>query len=636
MRRIVVSMGAIGALCLSALIYAAAPATAVVDAAMQGNRDAVRALLKEGADVNTALGDGMTALHYAALKHDVELAKMLLYAGANVKATTRIGGYTPLLVASRDGDVPMIDALLAGGADAGAATTNGTTALMFAAASGRVEAVKALVAHGADVNAKEPVKGETALTFAAANGRADVIRELTAHGADVRVRTKVQDLSAFAKEELQAFAALRGAQQGGRGGRGEAAPAPKPSAETKPGAGTKPAAEVSPAAETKAAAETKPAAQTKPAAEAKPAADPKAAAAATPAAPAGRGRGRGADPLKQIPGLERQFNYTELVGHWGGLSPLHLAARQGELEAVQALVEAGADVNQPGAGDHVTPMLIAIINGHFDLASYLLERGADPNLAQDNGVTPLYAVVNCQWSDKALYPQPRAYEQQKRSYLQLMEALIRKGANVNARLTKKVWYSQYDFDQSGVDETGATPFWRAAYADDIDAMKLLVKYGADPTIPTIRTPGRVRTGDSVREAEDVSGMAPVPVGGPGVPPLLAAAGAGYGEGFAANHHHHAATGMLAAVKYLVEDLHLDPAVRDHEGNNAIHDAAARGDVEMIKYLVSKGVDVKAVNREGKTTADMANGPVQRVNPWPEALALLESLGAKNNHKCVSC
>jgi len=121
-----------------------------------------------------------------------------------------------------------------------------------------------------------------------------------------------------------------------------------------------------------------------------------------------------------------------------------------------------------------------------------------------------------------------------------------------------------------------------------------------------------------------------------VPALLAAAGAGYGEGLAANHHRYAPSGMLAAVKYMIEELHLDPNVRDHEGNNAIHDAAARGDVEMIKYLVSKGVDVKVVNREGKTTADMANGPVQRINPWPEALALLETLGAKNNHKCVSC
>ncbi len=213
MRRIVIAAGSIAALVCSALIYAAGPSS-VVDAAMQGNKDAVRALLKDGADVNTALGDGMTALHYAAIRHDVELAKMLLYAGANVKATTRIGGYSPLLVAARDGDVAMIGTLLDGGADANASTTNGTTALMFASAAGRVDAVKTLIAHGAKVNAMEPVKGETALTFAAANGRTDVIRELTAPGADVSVRTKVMDLSAFAREERLALAALRGGQQG--------------------------------------------------------------------------------------------------------------------------------------------------------------------------------------------------------------------------------------------------------------------------------------------------------------------------------------------------------------------------------------------------------------------------------------
>ena len=612
MRRTLITSGAIGALFLSALMHAAPPTGSVADAVMQGNKDAVRALLKDGADVNTALGDGMTALHYAASKHDLEMAKILLYAGANVKATTRIGGYTPLLIASRDGDAPMIETLLASGADANSATTNGTTALMLASAAGHVDAVKALLAKNANINAKESVKGETPIAFAAAFGRADVIRELAARGADVNLRTKVQDLSAFAKEELERLIAERQQQGGGTRGRGEPA-------ETKETKDTKPAADAS-----KAAVESKDA-------------KPVAATGQTTEAQRGRGgRGRGVDPTKQVPGLERQYNYTELVGYWGGLSPLHLAARQGHVDAVKALVDAGADLNQPTSGDHVTPMLIATINGQFDLAKQLLDRGADPNLAQDNGVTPLYATLNVQWAAKALYPQPRAYEQQKTSYLQFMEALLQKGANPNARLTKKVWYSQYDFDQSGVDETGATPFWRAAYSSDIDAMKLLVKWGADPAIPTIRTPGRVRTGDAVREAEDVSGVPPVPVGGPGVPALLAAAGAGYGEGLAANHHRYAPSGMLAAVKYMIEELHLDPNVRDHEGNNAIHDAAARGDVEMIKYLVSKGVDVKVVNREGKTTADMANGPVQRINPWPEALALLETLGAKNNHKCVSC
>ena len=82
--------------------------------------------------------------------------------------------------------------------------------------------------------------------------------------------------------------------------------------------------------------------------------------------------------------------------------------------------------------------------------------------------------------------------------------------------------------------------------------------------------------------------------------------------------------MLPAVKYLVEELHVDVNARDHDGNTALHHAAARGDNEMIQYLVSKGADVTAVNREGQTTADMANGPVQRMQPFPETIKLLES------------
>jgi ankyrin repeat protein len=562
-------LGALAAVPLAGMISAAAPAggDAVVEAAMSGNRDAVRTLLKDGADVNTAQADGMTALHWAAQKGDVELAKVLLYASANVRATTRIGGYTPLLIASRNGDAAMIETLVGAGADANNATTNGTTALMLAAAAGKVDAVKMLLAKGANVNAKENVKGETALTFAAAYGRTDVVRELTAHKADVSATTKVQDLASFAKEEQERLIAERGGLQG-RGGR------------------------------------------------------------------AGEGRG---PQGPQVAGVNRQYNYTELVAYWGGMSALHLAARQGYSEVASALLDAGADVNQRTTGDQSTPLLVAIINGHFDLAKQLLDKGADPNLAQlNNGVTPLYAALNCEWSDKALYPQPRAFEQQKTTYLDLMRALLDKGAEPNARLTRKVWYAQYDFDQSGVDETGATPFFRAAYAADVDGMKLLLQYGADPYIRTMRTPGRVRTGDVTREVTDVSPLAPVPPGGPAITALLAASGEGYGEGFAANHHHHAPAGMLPAVKFLIEEVGLDVNAKDHDGNTAVHNAAARGDNEMILYLVSKGADVKQVNREGKTTVDMANGPVQRISPFPETIKLLEGMGAKNNHKCVSC
>src|SRR5262249_36055613 len=153
-------------------------------------------------------------------------------------------------------------------------------------------------------------------------------------------------------------------------------------------------------------------------------------------------------------------------------------------------------------------------------------------------------------------------------------------------------------------------------------------------IPTIKPAERPETGDvGRREVRDVSGLAPIPYGGPGVPPLLAAAGVGYREGVARNSHPPAPGGVLPAGKDLVEELGADVNARDHEGNTAVHHAASRGDTEMIRYLVSKGADVKAVNREGQTTVDMANGPVQRVQPWPDTIKYLESLGAKNNHKC---
>ncbi|MGH9410578.1 MAG: ankyrin repeat domain-containing protein, partial [Vicinamibacterales bacterium] len=347
------------------------------------------------------------------------------------------------------------------------------------------------------------------------------------------------------------------------------------------------------------------------------------------------GRGRGA---AGVAGVTRQFTYAELVNAQGGLTPLLFSARQGDAAGAVALIEAGADINRVSGGDHTSPLLMAIINGDFDLASTLLDRGADPRLASENGVTPLYAVLNMQWAPMSLYPQPRAYLQQKISYLDLMSKLLDKGADVNARLKMKVWYSEYNFPLSGVDEIGATAFWRAAYAGDVDGMKLLVARGADPNIPTMKPAGRPRTGDAGgnETLNDVSGLPPVPTGGPGVPPLLAAAGAGFGEGFAGNSHHQAPEGWLPAVQYLVDVLHVNVNARDHEGNTALHDAAARGDNEMIQFLVSKGADPKALNRAGETTADMANSPVSRVEPFPETIALLEKLGAKNNHHCKAC
>ncbi len=580
-------------------------AAPVADAAMNGDRAAVKTLLQQGGDVNAAQGDGMTALHWAAMKNDAELAQMLVYAGANVKATTRLGGNTPLIIAARNGNAGVVQALLKAGADAKTATSTGTTPLMLASASGNVDAVKALLAAGAEVDAKESSMQQTALMFAAANSRVDVMKALLAAGASVKAQSKVVNLATLSSPEEEFFRQQfqQQQQQGQQGG----APAAAPVA----GAAARPAGA--------------------------PAGAPAAGAPAAAPAQGGGGGGRRGDPFAGKAGVDRNFRYNELVGWQGGMTPLLFAVRQGSAEAVQVLLDAGADINQVSGGDKSSPLVLAIANGHFDVALSLLAKGANPNLASENGVTPLYGVLNVQWAPKALYPQPRSYLQQKATYLETMKALLDKGADPNVRLKFKVWYSGYNFDLSGVDEIGATPFWRAAYASDIEAMRMLVKYGADPSIPTTKPAGRPRVGDAgVRESGDVSGLPQIPIGGPGVTPLQAAAGVGYGEGFAANSHRYAPTGMLAAVKYLVEELGADVNVADHEGNTALHQAAARGDVPMIEYLVSKGADVTRVNREGQTTADMANGPVQRTQPYPEALKLLEKLGSKNNHKCVSC
>ena len=576
------SLSALAALMLTALVYGAADAPATIaEAAMARDGDTVRRLLKQGADVNAAQGDGMTALHWAAMNGDAALAETLLYAGANPRATTRLGGYTALHLASQTGARAVVDTRAARGADVNARATTGATPLMLAATSGNIDALQALIDRGADVNAAESANGETALMFGAAANRADAVRLLLKHGAKADLTSTVVDLTLLTAPEDKLQQEIRDAQN---------AKSAKAGGDSGSAAG---------AAQTRAVSRGTPAAGT-------------------------------------VAGVTRAYTYNELIGKQGGLSALHFAARQGALQTVKALVEAGAAVNQLSPADATSPLLIATINGHFDTAKALLDLGADPNLASEAGMAPLYAVLNVEWAPKMFYPQPRAYLQQQIGYLDLVRALLDKGADPNQRLRKKIWYTQYNFDLLRIDESGATPFWRAAYASDVEAMKLLYSYGADPSMPTTKPAGRTRIGDNERETRETSTLPPVPVGGPGIPPLLAAAGPGYGEGFAANAHRFAPGGMLAAVKFLVEELGADVNATDGEGNTAVHNAASRGDNEMINYLVSKGADVKRVNRSGQTTVDMANGPAQRTQPYPETIKLLEGMGAKNNHKCVSC
>ncbi|MCE2423339.1 MAG: ankyrin repeat domain-containing protein [Gemmatimonadetes bacterium] len=631
----------------------------VADAAMRGDTEELRELLQNGADANAAQGDGMTALHWAAERGDMEAARMLRHAGANVSAVTRIGGYAPVHLAARRGSADVLKLLLDAGADPNAITSNsGATALHFAAGSGSGAATEVLLAYGAEPSARESAWGQTPLMFAAAAGRVETIQALLDAGADPDEASWVVNLEkqseldrAVRDREAAVLDALTG---------GDREPTPS---------------------ELQAAVR------------------------------AGRQvYTEGLPEEEEEEADERRNSTPPSIEQLGGLTPLLHAVREGHGEAAVALLDGGADADRASDADGTTPMVMAAINGEFDLVAMLLNRGADPNLVSKlNGVSPLWAVINSRWQPRTRFPQPQQRMRQQHSYLDLVEQLLKAGADPNHRINRHPWYMVYtgcgNRNCGLVDTNGATAFFRAAYATDVPAMRLLVSYGADPDIPTRAPPRRQRLSpdeflrqqalnqlrdssyveleeadllellmdvreslqeedrdqfsdrvlrkfsedtrqklivaadraDSVRAAQpDQSGLPPVQAGGPGVFPIHAASGVGYGEGFAGNAHRHAPDAWMPAVRYLVEELGADVNGRDHNGYTAMHNAASRGDDEMIMYLVEMGGDVTVVSRRGQTTADMANGPVQRVSPFPETVALLESLGSHNNDNCLSC
>jgi ankyrin repeat protein len=639
--RQILTLTLLSALILVSALALAAPADSpVADAAMRGDIKTVRALLQQGADVNAARPDGMTALHWAAEKNDAELADMILYAGGNPKAVTRIGAYTPLHVASRQGSIAVVEKLLKAGADVNVRTTNsGVSALHLAAASGNAPLVNLLLDNGAQINAWENESGQTALIFAAASNRVEAVKTLLKRGADPRIAARVVDIPSDGR-----FAAAARARQT------QVLQSFGVKENETPSAAAVQAAVLA-ARELYLSKEIPPPAR--------------GGAGGDDAGGRGGRGGRGGGGGQQGQGDDGRLPPLSAKG---GLTPLHHAARQGHIETVVALLDGKADINQLTGGDQTSPLLMAIINAQFDVAMKLIERGADTNLAAGNsGIAPLWATVNAEWQPRTRFPQPQEHGLQKATYLDVMEALLKAGAKPDTRTNVHPWYMVYTGCGNGncglEDTQGSTAFWRAAYATDVAAMKLLVKYGADPNIPTKSAGPRQGFGGGggpeVPEPDaptplqpvapglwpatairglgpDPSGLPQVPAGGPAVYPIQAAAGVGYGEGFAGNAHRHAPDAWLAAVKYLVEELKADVNSRDADGYTALHHAAARGDNELILWLVSKGADVTVVSRRGQTVADMANGPVSRVSPFPETVALLEKLGSKNSHKCITC
>ena len=646
------------ALSVPAILVASAAESPVADAAMREDINTVRALLREGADVNAAQGDGMTALHWSALTDDVTTMEVLLYAGAVVEPMTRLGGYTPLHLAAMQGNGDAVARLLEAGSNGERITDTGVSPLHLAAQAGQLAPISALISAGVHVDARDQYLERTPLHFATAHNRLEAIATLVAAGADVGAVTKVTDYPAKSRADSAARSTRNRIK--------DAAKSPEERTDFRERfdgfipAGSQASAD--PTLDSKKAAEKTddPPADGQKSAE-KHTDDPPtsggtAAGATTPPDPddptgtprsGGAGRGNRSRPTRSDPNAPRALSGTDQIGTQGAFTALHYAVRDGRSEAALMLLEAGADINHRTA-DESSPLLLATINGNYDLSKELLARGADPNYVSDDGVGPLFAAINQEWHLRTWYPQPTANEQQEISYLDLMRLLLEAGADVNARTTTHVWYAAYNAGRMGVDFSGATTFWRAAYSLDVDAMKLLVEFGADPNISTLSYGNRTRRNfgsqpfpgqqdpEDTEEETDPSGLPPSKAGDPAVHPLHAAAGVGFGTSRVGQQHRHVPDGWFNAVEYLVDELGVDVNVRSHDGFSAMHNAASRGDNEVIMFLLERGADATFVSRRGQTTIDMANGPQQRVQPFFETIALLERFGAIYNNNCISC
>jgi len=580
----------------------AASRSEIADAVMKGDRTAVRTLLQRKADVNAPQVDGATALHWAVYRDDLETANVLIRAGAKPDVANR-EGVTPLAMASLYGNAAMIETLLKAGADAKQRGPNGETVLMLAARNGSPQAIKLLFAAGADVNAKEKLRGTTALMWAVDQKHPAAVKVLVELGADVsarsgpaglprnymapRVRTDAVDSAArrYAaaaaagrtyQEQLEWEAAngmkislgFRGTLNAG-GARVEtnatAPPGPPP--------GQNAAGSASPAP-------------------------------AAPAPPPDAPERENAPALENAD--EADVIVAGLVGAGGGgLTAMVLAARENDVESVDYLVKAGADVNQVTEYGW-TPLLTATNNRHYKLGTFLLEHGADPNLANKGRWTPLYLATDNRNIEGGDYP----VRKPDMDSLEYIRTLLDYGADPNARikdntLTRTIFTMQWLF------EDGATAFVRASQSSDLELMKLLLDYGADPKIPTAN-------GDTA---------------------LTVAGGIGWVEGVTYEWSKQA---NVDAVKLLLE-LGLDPNAANREGRTAMMGAAIKGRNPVVQMLVDHGARLETRDGGSRDTdnsvsvlaghrwqaIDYADGlvrtGVQSAIAHPETAALIRKL-----------
>ena len=279
----------------------------------------------------------------------------------------------------------------------------------------------------------------------------------------------------------------------------------------------------------------------------------------------------------------------------GGMTPLLFAVRDGNVAMTRLLLELGADINQ-ASGNKTSPLLIALLNGQVALATELLERGANPNIEDDYHRGALFAAIELRNFNHDKYP--FLYDD-GRDPLELIKALLAKGANPNLRSDTTPVHGLMQFDGSWVNFDGQTPFIRAALSGDIEVMRLLLRHGADPNIATTQ----------------------------GSTALMAAAGINW---IPAQTFTRPEADYVEAVK-----LCLERGAPVNATNSlklaAIHGAANRGWVSIIQILADHGATLDQPDVGGRTPMVFAEGIFLAIRPpvaKPDAIALLKKLMAK--------
>lgn len=289
-----------------------------------------------------------------------------------------------------------------------------------------------------------------------------------------------------------------------------------------------------------------------------------------------------------------------------GYTPLTFAARLNDLDTITLLLGKGADLNVEAA-DGTTVLQVAALRGHVDLVKFLLDRGANPNAARA-GYTVLHWVAG-NWDNATSISFGRDGGELQlmggipsARKIELMQALLEHGADVNAVITKAPPLGRLGPTGTagtiigGGALTGATPFFMAALAGDVEVMKFLVANGADP----------------IRPAKD------------GTTPVMAAGGT---TGFYDLESNVPEASHLAAVRLAVE-LGGDVNAVNALGNTPLHMATHGGFDSVVKYLASRGAAINMKNKAGETPLRIADGVIviMMLYSHPTTAVILRELG----------